>query len=639
MVSSPFTRIWILALLAVVTRSAWANDGHGVHTETAEYKRVSREIEFLASDELEGRGPGTEGIDRAADYIRDQFRELGLKGGAADGSYYQPFPLSLGNQLVDGSAKLVLESGDGERRELKVGRDFQPMTIGGDADVTGQLVFAGYGISAPKIPYDDFEGIDVAGKIVVIFRREPQQADESSPFDGKRVSAHSYIRTKLLRAAERKAAAVILVNDPYTTAKSEDMLAPVNGFRGASRKVPLVQIRQSVLDQILATSPVRTADGTELKNCTQIAAYIDEHLQPVSTPLTGWKASLQAKFVKRETIVKNVVGVLEGSGPQADQTVIIGAHYDHLGYGGFGSRRPGVYAVHNGADDNATGTSALLELARRFAALPEPLPRRIVFIAFSAEERGLVGSRYYVEHPLFPLEKTAAMINFDMIGNVRDNKLLVFGTGTAKAFAPLIEPAAEGTGLTIDAKSGVLAASDHWPFVRKKVPAFHIFSGMTDIYHTPEDDFETINVEGVVQTIDFTEKLALAIARLPEQPVYVETTRQRMPRSRKGVGDYGFTPDYAARVTGVRVGSVKPESAAAQGGLQAGDVIVAIGTTTIKRPPDLIRALRSADRSKPLTLTVERSGKTVTLTFAPLKPKPAAKTKAEKNKAPTSKVP
>ncbi len=634
---SDIRKYMMTLLVAVLCVSALGGENTASRSESAAFKRVSSEIEFLASDAMEGRGPGTEGIEKAAEYIRDQFRELGLASGTPDGTYFQPFPLSLGKQLTPAGAHLVLEHSGGAKIELRLGKDFQALTIGGDADVSGELVFAGYGISAPKIPYDDFEGVDVEGKIVVLFRREPQQDDDKSPFDGKRVSAHSYIRTKMLRAAERKAAAILLVNDPYSTEKAgEDVLAPINGFGGASRKIPIAHIRQSVLDRILATSPLKTSEGETLRDCRAVSAYIDKHLRPVSAPLAGWKGSYQAAFADKKTTVKNVVAVLEGKGPLADQTIIIGAHYDHLGYGGFGSRRPGVYAVHNGADDNATGTSAMLELARRFASLPEPLPRRIVFIAFSAEERGLIGSKYYVEHPLFPLENTTAMINFDMIGNVRDERLLVYGTGTAKAFGPLIEPAAEGTGLTIDAKAGVLAASDHWPFFRKKVPSFHIFSGMTAIYHTPDDDFETINVEGVVQAIDFTEKLATAIARLPEQTQFVETARQRMPRPRRGVGNYGFMPDYAAKVEGVRVSAVKADSVAAKGGLRQGDIIVAVGGTTVGRPPELIRALRSVDRSKPLKLAVKRGDQTVQLELAPLasaKPEQSDKQKGPKGTA------
>ncbi len=604
-------------------------------SETASFKRVAGEVDFLASDELEGRGPGTEGIDRAAEYIRDQFKELGLKSGTSDGTYFQLFPLSLGKHNVPEKTSLSLTGPDGAKLELKLGQDFQAMNAGGAADVSGELVFVGYGISAPKIPYDDFEGINVEGKILVLIRREPQQDQDDSKFDGKRITTHSFIRTKLQRAAQRKAAAILLVNDPYSTAQAKkDALSPANGFGGASRKVPIAHIKQSVLDQILAKSPARAKDGRELKTCAEIAAHIDEHLEPVSTPLTGWKATYRAEFIEKETTVKNVVGVIEGEGPLAEQTIIIGAHYDHLGYGGFGSRRPGVYEVHNGADDNASGTSAMLELARRLAAREQPLPRRVVFIAFTAEERGLIGSKYYVKNPLFELKNTTAMINFDMIGMVRDDTLLVYGTGTAKAFAPLIEPAAEGTGLKISSKSGVLAASDHWPFFQAKVPSFHLFSGLTQLYHTPEDDYSTLNIEGIVQTIEFTENLLTAIAQLPEQTEFVETQRQRMPRSNRGIGNYGMTPDYAAKVEGVRIRSVRPKSSAAKGGLQAEDVIVAIGTTVIKRPPELIRALRAVDRAKPLKLKIQRGEQTLEIELPPLQ---AAKPKVEPEKKAASK--
>lgn len=215
------------------------------------------------------------------------------------------------------------------------------------------------------------------------------------------------------------------------------------------------------------------------------------------------------------------MGVIEGEGPLADETIVIGAHYDHLGYGPFGSRRPNERAVHNGADDNATGTAAVMELARRFAEREEKPARRLVFIAFTAEERGIIGSNRYVEKPLFALEDTVTMINFDMIGNLREDGLLVGGVRTGKEFAPLVETVSEGVELKVKT-SGPLGGSDHLGFYRKNIPVLFFFTGMTKLYHTPDDDFETINVEGAVQTIDFAERVLERVASMPKRPEFVK---------------------------------------------------------------------------------------------------------------------
>ena len=597
----------------------------GAEKAATSLERVSNEVEFLASDKMEGRGPGTKGLDRAADYIRQEFKRLGLKSGVPDGSYYQPFELVIGQRAIPSATKLVLTGPNGQTKTLELGKDFQATTAGGPGAVGAELVFVGYGISAPAKKYDDYQGLDVAGKVVVMIRREPQQNDPSSVFDGKRNSAYSYIRTKLATAFKNKAAAVLLVNDPATVEREgKDQLAPASGFGRSPRKVPMMHVKQSVVDELLKTAPIKTADGKTLATLKEVADHIDTTLKPVSQRLAGWKADLAMKFKMEKTTVYNVVGILEGKGPQADQDIIVGAHYDHLGFGGFGSRRPGVYAVHNGADDNASGTSAMLELARRLASTGEPLGRRIVFIGFSAEERGLIGSRYYVEHPLFPLEKITAMINFDMIGNMRNNTLLVFGSGTAEGFDPLVDRAAEGTGLTLKKSAGVMAASDHWPFYQKKIPSLHLFSGMTQIYHTPDDDFETLNIEGIVKTIDYTENLIKEFAALPKQSAFTQKGRASMPgrrgpTARQGVPNYGFVPDYSARVNGVKVARVVAGKAAAKAGLKPGDVIVAVGGNTVSGFRPLILALRKADPAKPLAIQIERNGEKKTVQLPAIK--------------------
>ncbi|MEE2705470.1 MAG: M20/M25/M40 family metallo-hydrolase [Planctomycetota bacterium] len=571
---------------------------------TVVIERIADDIRYLASDELEGRGPATKGLALAAEYIRDEFTQAGLKSGVDDGSFMQPFEVAIDTKLIEQKTSLVLHGPDDQKIVLELGRDFQPLAVGGTGKVRVDVVFAGYGIAADKHKYNDYKAGDVQGKAVLIIRREPQQDNSKSVFDGKKVTSHSYIRTKVQAAKKHKAAAILLVNDPFSTKpKKKDELSKPNGFGARGMGIPLAHLSQATANRLLKQSPIETAANDKLDNLESIETAIDGNLKPITQPLKGWTAELEFTFDRVHAKVANVVGVLEGEGPHADETIILGAHYDHLGYGPFGSRKPEPREVHNGADDNASGTAAVVELARRFGGREKRPARRLVFIAFSAEERGLIGSAHYVEKPLFPLDKTVTMLNFDMIGRLRKDGLILGGVRTAKQFAKLVEA------VTIDGKlkvktSGPMGGSDHTSFYRKNIPAMNFFTGMTKEYHTPQDDFETINVAGAAQTIDFAERLLIQIAGLPERPVYVKSAK---PARGGGQMAYlGVVPDYAGTNDGLRITDVNAESPAAKGGLKADDVIIKIGEITVADIQGLADGLRKYKSGTTVDIVVQR---------------------------------
>ncbi len=570
--------------------------------ETSALHRLQEYVQYLASDELEGRGPGTEGLQKAADYIRNEFQQLGLKSAVPDGTYFQPFDVSLGESPVAAETFLVLQSPDGEQISLELGKQFVPYYTGIDATVTAPVIFVGYGISAPDLQYDDYQNTDVSGKVVLLIRREPQQEKADSRFDGRNTTPHAYIVNKLKQASDHKAAAVLLVNDPLTVRKEKaDAFLPSNpGVRNA--KIPFAMLQIELADRILSRTPL-VVDQQTLRSLEQVEAYIDERLQPVSQELVGWSAKLQFRFARQTVRVVNVVGVLEPADPSIQETIVIGAHYDHLGHGGFGSRRPNSREIHNGADDNASGTAALLELARRFSARPAKPTRRIVFAAFSAEERGLLGSNYYVNNPLFPLENTVAMVNFDMIGSLRNNQLEVHGIGSGKGFETLVDQAASSIDLSIKKIPGVMAASDHFSFYRQKIPVVFFFTGLTDTYHTPDDDVERLNFEGMVKIVDYAEKFLELLVDHPERIAYAEAPQTAR---RRGMSSLGIVPDYAAEVSGVRVASVRPDSPAARAGIQSGDVILKIADTAITNLEGLADALRRHRPGETVSITILR---------------------------------
>lgn len=605
-----------LILLACVSLFLLINIGRADNAETAAaIERVGGDIRFLASDELKGRGPDTDGLQKAADFLRDEFKKLGLTSGVPDGSYFQPFDIDMDIKAIAEKCRLILRGPNDKVLTLELGANYQPLATGAAGQATAPLAFAGYGISA-KLPgdkqYDDFQGADVAGKIIIVIRREPQQGRDDSPFDGNKVTPHSFIRTKLEAAKKAKAAGVLFVNDSFTTnTEKKDELISVSGFGTAPVGVPLLHVTQATINDLLATTPLKAGDGKTLSDLSAVESHIDETLQPLTQPLEGWTAEFEMAFEKVKANVVNVVGVLEGEGPLADETIVIGAHYDHLGFGPFGSRKPEPRAIHPGADDNASGTAAMLELARRFAGRDHKPARRLVFIGFSAEERGIIGSNYYCANPLFPLDKTVAMFNYDMIGQMRNNELHITGITSATEFSALADKL-NGDGKLALKKGPVNAMGDHFGFYQKGVPAMHFFTGITNQYHTPDDKFETILVDGVVRTIDFSERLLDAVIELPQRPTYVKANLAGPARG--GMAYLGITPDYAGGTDGLKVTEVADDSPAKTGGLKPGDLIVQFGDIPVADIEGLAAGLRKYKPGDKVPVIVKRGDEKTTVT-------------------------
>ncbi|QDT64849.1 M28 family peptidase [Calycomorphotria hydatis] len=601
-----FLAITILAKLATTT----AGIAFAENLE-ATVGRLSSHLEYLAGDELEGRGVATEGNHKAAEYLKSEFLAAGLKGALPNGQFYQSFPIHLSEEIVTENTSVELIGPDDEKRTLEIGTDFQPLLIGRSGEVKAPLVFAGYGISAPKLNYDDYADLDVKDKIVIVLRKEPQQANADSVFDGARISPHAYIRTKIKIASDHGAAGLILVNDP-SSAKEKDELTKPEGFGNGTVTLPFVQITQAVFEKLLETSPVTSSEGKPLKTIPEIVVDIDENFAPVSTELEGWSADV-AVATKQDTVeVSNVIGLLKGDGSHGDETIVVGAHFDHLGYGGFGSRNPSVRAIHNGADDNASGTSALIELARRFGQRNTAPSRDILFIAFNGEERGLLGSNYYLAHPVVPLEDTVAMLNLDMVGRKEGKPLTVYGVGTSKEMKELVETLAEKSSFEIKSVAGVIGASDHFGFYLKKIPALHLFTGTTKEYHTPEDDLETLDINGIAEVVDFAEGILDQFLSADKPMEFVEVATQKSGRPGK-MAHLGVIPDYSGGVIGLKLNGVSPDTPAEQAGLKADDIIVKFGDIPVTDIHGLVAGLQKYKPNEDVDLVVLRDDTEVTV--------------------------
>ncbi len=569
--------------------------------------RVRSDIQYLASDELEGRGVETKGIALAAERILGDYEKFGLKPGMPDGSWRQSFPVTVGDVRVAASTQVEINGPEGVLLTLNLKDEFQPIRRGAHGKAAGELVFIGYGITSDEDMYDDYAGIDVAGKVVVLIRREPQNRPGGA-FRGQETSPNSYIDRKIALIRQSKAAAVLFVNNHANSPTPDtDDLADPSSFGNEGEAVPVVHVKQAVIDKILTQTPLHGDDGKTLSSLEEVAHSIDENLKPLSQPISGWSAKVTTEFESDTVSTDNLIGVVEGEGPLSDETIVIGAHYDHLGFGGFGSRTQNrTGEVHNGADDNASGTAAVVELARRMAAGPKP-KRRMVFICFSGEERGLIGSNYYVNHPVFPIENTVAMLNFDMIGNLKDNRVEVNGVGTASEFAEIVKAADEATPIDITVVPGAFAGSDHLPFYQRGIPVMFCFTGMTDIYHTPDDDFRTLNIEGVVTVIDYSEQLLRGIDALDKRPTVAGGQQEMRRQTVVRTPFLGVQPNISASgLNGIVLRGVRPDSPASKAGLQTGDVITKVGSTQVESYQTLIDIITASMAGDKLLLTIKR---------------------------------
>src|SRR6185436_15008187 len=373
-------------------------------------------------------------------------------------------------------------------------------------------------------------------------------------------------------------------------------------------KIPVYFCLRETIDGI-----IKRAIGKDLAT---IEVLIDADLKPRSIELTGWSASGETNIIRKEVEAKNVIAVLEGEGPLANETIVVGAHYDHLGMGGEGSLAPWTTAIHNGADDNASGTSTLLEVATRLAQSGKKPRRRIVFMAFSGEERGLLGSAYYVRNPRFPLETTVAMYNLDMVGRLKDNKLAIYGTGTAKHFDAMVDELAGKLGFTLAKYEGGFGQSDHSSFYSKKVPVLHFFTGTHPDYHRPSDDSDKLNIEGMRRVADMVVEIVQRTDATDARPEYVENKKFEGIASTSGGerrASLGTMPDYNTKVEGVLLELIMPGGPAEKAGLKSGDILIKLGDTKIQNIDDFQSALTKYKPGDKVKLKAKRGTEEVEL--------------------------
>lgn len=547
---------------------------------------VRPHVEILASDRLEGRGAATRGIGLAAAYIERVLRELRLQP-AFDGSHRQGFELEVGVML---GPKSRLELG---KARFRMGKDFVPLAFSGTGTTSGPLAFVGYGIRAPELSYDDFERVDAKGRVLVFFDGEPGELSEDSPFDGKRSTRHASLRGKILRAREAGAKAAIVVRE----------------------KLPRAGKSSPESDAGLITLAVTPKVAQKLLGFDVIAAKrdIDRDFKPRAHAFADRVVSIQADVRRERLQNQNLAGLLVPPGATSDEVVVIGAHYDHLGFGGAsslsGHDKP---EVHNGADDNASGCAAVLEAARSLAADPTGLERKILFVLFAGEESGLLGSQHFVANSPVPLEKIVMMVNLDMVGHLRKRTFDIMGADSAEGLRHVISELSARRGLTPRFGGGAVGPSDHTAFYTKGVPVAFLFTGAHEHYHRPSDDVETIDYRGLAEMASLTADLTRALATMNERPRYVRVEEPKSASAGRGYGpSFGSIPEFGDHTDGVHLSGVRPGSPAEKAGVRGGDVIVRFDGLGITNLTDFTEVLRSKAPGDEVVVAVRRGEETL----------------------------
>ncbi|HEX3252928.1 MAG TPA: M20/M25/M40 family metallo-hydrolase [Pyrinomonadaceae bacterium] len=547
--------------------------------------RLQQDVSYLASDALNGRRTGTPGANDAARYVAGEFARAGLRpGNNAAGSekrrqmmarYLQSFPY-VGRVELGKNNVLSVHTGEAVAN-FRVGEDWMPVGISANQtlDLTG-VVNAGYGITANELNHNDYKETYSKTQVAVIRTGTP---DGDNPH-GKFTNA-GQLRFKVAAAQSAGVGALLIVSD-------EDDL----------KNEPLARLQYD--NAGLAGIPVAVISkgaGEKLANAKEVTLTTD--------------------VVRAEVPAYNVVGVLDGSDPVLkNENIIIGAHYDHLGRGGEGSLAPQSGEIHHGADDNASGTAGLIELARLFSAQQPKLKRTLIFIAFGGEEEGLLGSNYYVNHPLAPLTNTVGMINMDMIGRMKDRKLIIGGVGTAKEWRGLLEPE-KSFELTLN-EDGV-GPSDHSSFYLKQVPVLFFWTGTHNDYHKPSDTWDKINYNDEAKILSLVARLVRDIDGADKRLTYTTAKSDSTPRAGGFRVYLGTIPNYADSNEGMLLDGVRDDSPAAKAGLKAGDRIVKIGNRDVKNVYDYTYALGEMKAGQEYVFEVMRGSEKLILKVTPIK--------------------
>lgn len=556
---------------------------------------IRANVEYLASDSLKGRKPGKEGGLLAAQFIREKFENAGLELMFDNG--FQKFGLLTSAELGEGNTLSI------NNKSFEAEKDFLPYAFSANSEVEAEVVFAGFGLQVDKdtLQWNDFDGVDVAGKWILALQGDPDLDNAQSPY-----VEFSSERAKALNASDNSAAGLILVAG--TKFSEKDELSSLFFDKNSRRySFPILQITREVANEILAKS------GESIE---ALEAKILENNKPVNLKIDT-KVSVKINVLQKETETQNVVAIVRGTDENLkNEYVVVGGHYDHLGMGGpgSGSRAVDTIAVHNGADDNASGTAAVIELAEK-VAFGKNNKRSIIFVAFGAEEMGLIGSKAFTANPPVEIEKVVAMFNLDMIGRLDSTSkgLSIGGTKTSKETEDILNEFNTEFKLAMSPEG--IGPSDHASFYLEDIPVFFISTGAHADYHTPLDDVEFVNFVGAKMVTDYTYILLNEVANRDSVLTFQEAG-PKFQRSRGGKLKitFGIMPDFAGMESrGLRIDAVTKGKPAQKAGMKKGDIITAIDGKKVGGIHDYMSRLQGLKAGQTVLVDIIRNDKTTVL--------------------------
>lgn len=542
-----FSQLLITFTILIVSCT---NINNELKTDSDLNNEVLNHIKFLSSDEMEGRYPGSKGSIKSADYIAQNFEQAGLRPYNSE-EFFQKFEFKSGVSLSDDNNLIV------NKKRFRVKKDYIPIQFSESGNFKGQIIFTGYGLKVDELNWNDYKDIDVEGKWVLMFRGSPEGYNPHSKF-GDNIS----IREKTLTAKDVGALGVLLINQN----RSDPLIDLSFDYNSKPIGIPVLNISYDIL-KVLSD-----------KDFESIKKEIDKNEKQKSFLL---ESELESNIdIKVENVsISNVVGVLRKKQNKTNNNyIVIGAHFDHLGYGsrGSGSLAPGKNIIHNGADDNASGTAVLLDLAYKLSKLKKKLNNDIIFVAFNAEEQGLLGSKFFVDNIGNDINNVKTMINLDMIGRMKNNQLTVGGIGTAELFEKIVDNANKSLQIDLSKSASGQGPSDHSSFYNKNIPVLFFHTGGHDDYHKPSDDWTKINLEGINRINDLIFNVVENIDSLEDPPEFIATTNPSAQRRMNFSVTFGIMPNYGDSSQGLKVDAVRENGPAYNAGMKDGDIIVKI---------------------------------------------------------------
>lgn len=584
-------------LLAIIFAFGFTGDDKNPKNSSITADEVYKHVKFLASDELKGRFTGSKECEIAANYIENDFKAAGLKPFFKDG-YLQKYSFVYEKRFTDAN-KIVLHINN-KPVVLEYKKDFVTGEMTGNQSLKGkELVFAGYGIVAPKLKYDDYANIDVKDKVVIVMRSNPDWDNPHSEF-----ANYESLPSKTKTALEKGAVGIIFVNGAFPD-NTEDKLSKMS-YEGkiTYKGISAVQMKRSFVDKIFESENLKLSDIQKHIDTTNVGAPFHFNSAVID---------LETEAIPVESTGLNVAGIVYGSDEKLkDEYIVIGAHFDHLGMGVTGSLYRGKDTlVHNGADDNASGTAGVMEIAEYISSLK--LKRSVIFACFSGEELGLFGSAAFVEKLPVDYSKVVTMINMDMIGRMQDDKSMVInGTGTSSIWKDLLNNLNKNFEFKLSFVDDGFGPSDHSSFYAKQIPVLFFMTGTHSDYHKPSDDYDKINSQGEESLLKYVAAITEELANRETKPDYINVPRKEVKSTAPRVY-VGTIPNYSDDPNGFKINGVSEGSPAQKGGLQAGDIITKFGGKKIMNIYDYSAALGEFTPGQEVEIEFLRNGEKKTI--------------------------